>query len=1088
MTTLTGKQIANTYKQLLQVGSGNIGLTTTLQDVQDGDSNNSALQLSNSTVNINGLFGLNGVILTVGASTLNALTSSVVNITTGNDTVLFTQAGVSVSTASTSLTAVVNPTLSITNLYASTGIFLAGSAIPSTGDVAAVSALTSVNKAAITSINAGPASTFDALTVKTSITVGPDTGGNKAININSSDGVASLEIGGATATFVDLKTPFSDDYDLRIATPRSGGAAGGYIETASGGTFEVRGPGPETLATFTDDGSVALYHNNVKKLETAADGVDVDDINLNGKVLTITGDTDDTFKITAGANGATTLETVDTAGAAADLTLDVDGVIKLDGGNGFGSTFFQNNGTLYGSIFNSGNDFILRNKIVNGDISFQSQGGSVTALTLDMSAAGKAIFNKGAEFKDNVGIGTATPTELLHVKSTGDAVLLLEADSDNSGEDDNASIILKQDGGLSKARVGFADNTNTLEFYNELTPSTDSHIRFGTANTERMTILQTGNVGIGNTSPTSTLHVTGDATVDDINLNGKVLTITGDTDDTFKITAGTNGATTLQTVDTAGNDANLTIDADGSIRLDSGSTYGTVQIAHDGTVYGDIHKSGNDLKIRNSISDGDFIIQGIDGGSFFNALIFDMSEAGKAHFNAGAAFANDVTVEDINLSGKVLTITGDTGDTFSITTGAAGATTLATTDAAGTDGDLILDADGEIKLDSAGSEGKIRLDNAGAHYGQFLNSSDHFYVRSTRSDGNLIIQGNDGGSYINALTFDMSEAGAATFNNRVTAAALTVDNIDLNTEIITITGGGSRTASGQTENLIITNSNSTGDDTGIHMTAGNTGKSTIRFGAPGDDTLAQIFAQNDTTTATLKFAAGNSNTNLVLSGPSGSETAEFTGKVGIGTASPTEMLHLASTGDAIIKLEADTDNADETHNPKIMFSQDGGGATARVGYASGLNMFEMFNEYGDALRFGTNNTERMRIKNAGNVGINETDPLKKLHVNGPALSTVQTLTDASTVTSDFDVGQNFTLTLAGNRTLGAPSNVDAGQVGSIFIIQDGTGSRTLAYNSIWKFAGGTAPTLSTAAGAIDRLDYIVQSGTAIQAVLTKAYA
>ena len=122
------------------------------------------------------------------------------------------------------------------------------------------------------------------------------------------------------------------------------------------------------------------------------------------------------------------------------------------------------------------------------------------------------------------------------------------------------------------------------------------------------------------------------------------------------------------------------------------------------------------------------------------------------------------------------------------------------------------------------------------------------------------------------------------------------------------------------------------------------------------------------------------------------------------------------------------------------------------------------------------------------VGIGTTSPLKTLHVDGPALSTVQTLTDASTVTSDFDVGQNFTLTLAGNRTLGAPSNVDAGQVGSIFIIQDGTGSRTLAYNSIWKFAGGTAPTLSTAAGAIDRLDYIVQSGTAIQALLTKAYA
>lgn len=117
-----------------------------------------------------------------------------------------------------------------------------------------------------------------------------------------------------------------------------------------------------------------------------------------------------------------------------------------------------------------------------------------------------------------------------------------------------------------------------------------------------------------------------------------------------------------------------------------------------------------------------------------------------------------------------------------------------------------------------------------------------------------------------------------------------------------------------------------------------------------------------------------------------------------------------------------------------------------------------------------------------------TTAIKKLTVNGPGLSVIVTLTDAVSVTSDFDTAQNFSLTLAGNRTLSAPSNVDPGQVGSIFIIQDGTGSRTLAYNTIWKFAGGTAPTLSTDAAAIDRLDYIVQTSTAIEALLTKAYA
>ena len=66
MSTLTGKTIAATYQQLLQVNSS-VGVSTTLATVQDGTGNNSALQLSNSTVNINGLFQLNGNTLTATA-------------------------------------------------------------------------------------------------------------------------------------------------------------------------------------------------------------------------------------------------------------------------------------------------------------------------------------------------------------------------------------------------------------------------------------------------------------------------------------------------------------------------------------------------------------------------------------------------------------------------------------------------------------------------------------------------------------------------------------------------------------------------------------------------------------------------------------------------------------------------------------------------------------------------------------------------------------------------------------------------------------------------------------------------------------
>ena len=109
-------------------------------------------------------------------------------------------------------------------------------------------------------------------------------------------------------------------------------------------------------------------------------------------------------------------------------------------------------------------------------------------------------------------------------------------------------------------------------------------------------------------------------------------------------------------------------------------------------------------------------------------------------------------------------------------------------------------------------------------------------------------------------------------------------------------------------------------------------------------------------------------------------------------------------------------------------------------------------------------------------------------LDGPLAATVTTLTDAATIAVDMSTSCNFTVTLGGNRTLDNPTGMVTGQTGSIFIVQDGTGGRTLAYSSNWDFPNGTAPTLSTAAGAVDRLDYIVRSSTAIQAVLTTNYS
>jgi len=96
---------------------------------------------------------------------------------------------------------------------------------------------------------------------------------------------------------------------------------------------------------------------------------------------------------------------------------------------------------------------------------------------------------------------------------------------------------------------------------------------------------------------------------------------------------------------------------------------------------------------------------------------------------------------------------------------------------------------------------------------------------------------------------------------------------------------------------------------------------------------------------------------------------------------------------------------------------------------------------------------------------------------------IAALTDGATITPDFAVANHFSVTLGGNRTLANPSNLVAGQSGVIFITQDASASRTLSYGSYWDFSTGSAPTLTTTAGAIDALVYVVRSSTSIFASL-----
>ena len=107
-----------------------------------------------------------------------------------------------------------------------------------------------------------------------------------------------------------------------------------------------------------------------------------------------------------------------------------------------------------------------------------------------------------------------------------------------------------------------------------------------------------------------------------------------------------------------------------------------------------------------------------------------------------------------------------------------------------------------------------------------------------------------------------------------------------------------------------------------------------------------------------------------------------------------------------------------------------------------------------------------------------------ISLTGGAAANITALSDGATITIDMATACHHSVTLGGNRTFAAPSNQVVGQAGSIFITQDGSGSRTAAFNAAFKFVGGTAPTLTTGAGLTDRIDYIIKSSNVIHCAVS----
>jgi len=139
-------------------------------------------------------------------------------------------------------------------------------------------------------------------------------------------------------------------------------------------------------------------------------------------------------------------------------------------------------------------------------------------------------------------------------------------------------------------------------------------------------------------------------------------------------------------------------------------------------------------------------------------------------------------------------------------------------------------------------------------------------------------------------------------------------------------------------------------------------------------------------------------------------------------------------------------------------------------------------------RTGTTPTDKFFIKASGRADFSALSVAGSTVWTAANLNVNVALTDGATIALDLSLSNQFSVTLAGNRTLANPTNAVAGLSGTIIVQQDATGSRTLSYGANYKWPGGVAPTLSTGANAVDVISYLVKSSTEILCTFNAAFS
>jgi hypothetical protein len=301
------------------------------------------------------------------------------------------------------------------------------------------------------------------------------------------------------------------------------------------------------------------------------------------------------------------------------------------------------------------------------------------------------------------------------------------------------------------------------------------------------------------------------------------------------------------------------------------------------------------------------------------------------------AVTADKIVDNIALPGNITT-TGTLTPTGVLTANAGVVVDNITIDGTEIDlssGSLTVDVAGTLILDS--DDGDVQLKDGGTQFASLYKSSNDFIVKSMISDGDFKIQGNDGGSTINALTLDMSDAGKATFNSGIVSTGA----------LIRAAASGA-TADASADDLIVENS----ANAGISILSGATSTGSIYFGDSGTNWDGYIAYSQSDRKMTLGTAAG------------ARVTITSAGYVGIGSVAPAKGLHI-SKDTGVTHNGIRIDNTTSYYGQLEFFTT--GGSRRNFVQSSGAAHLELGSDSSTngEIHFYTNGAIRAKIAAAG---------------------------------------------------------------------------------------------------------------------------